>query len=241
MKKLITLITCTMLLVACNNATKEKSNVEKPAETDTISVYENDEQITYTEINVTELPNDIKYEGKIKNAVRWTDKSGDNIVITTETGIYETEKSEHDYNGEDAELFAYHFIISNNKAKQTWKVYDFIHDCPVDIVASFIDNTFQITDLDHNGVAEIWLMYITVCHNDVSPCDMKIIMYEGQQKFAMRGKNKVMFGIDDEGNEHYIGGEYKYDKAFEDGPKVFLEFAKQLWNENITGTTANKF
>ena len=158
---------------------------------------------------------------------------GENIVITTETGIYESKKFKHENDGGDAEIFAYHFIVENNNAKQTWKVYDYISDCPVDIVAEFIDNTFQITDLDNNGVAEIWLMYKTVCHGDVSPSDMKIIMYEGQQKFAIRGENKVMHGIDDDGNEMYMGGEYKIDKAFSDGPIVFLDFAKKLWNKNI--------
>ena len=82
-------------------------------------------------------------------------------------------------------------IFQNNQVIQTWKVYDYIDDCPVDIVASFVKNTFKITDLDNNGVAEIWLMYKTVCHGDVSPSEMKIIMYQGNQKFAMRGENKV--------------------------------------------------
>src|SRR5690606_32482478 len=126
----------------------QNTEPQKTVETHTISVSENDTKIKYTKIDIAELPNSIKYEGKIKNAVRWTDKSGENIVITTETGIYESNKFEHENNGGDAELFAYHFIITNGNAKLTWKVYDFVSDCPVDIVASFIDNTFQVTDLD---------------------------------------------------------------------------------------------
>jgi hypothetical protein len=65
---------------------------------------------------------------------------------------------------------------------------------------------------------------------------MKIIMYHGQQKFAMRGQNKVFSGTDDKGKKYYIGGDYKYDKAFADGPKEFLEFAKKLWDKNIMQT-----
>jgi len=79
-------------------------------------------------------------------------------------------------------------------------------------------------------------MYETVCHGDVSPSDMKIIMYEGQQKFAMRGENKINYGTGDNGQKMYAGGEYKIDDAFSNGPTVFLEFAKKLWNKNITGT-----
>ena len=45
-------------------------------------------------------------------------------------------------------------------------------------------------------------MYKTVCHVDVSPCDMKIIMYQGGQKYAIRGKNKVFYGTWESGIEN---------------------------------------
>ncbi|MFK7058713.1 M949_RS01915 family surface polysaccharide biosynthesis protein [Flavobacterium oreochromis] len=186
------------------------------------------EQITLKKLDLTKLPKGIKYEGKIKTAVRWVDSLGDNIVILTETGIYKSKKFNHENDGRDAELFAYHFIIKDDNAFQIWRIYDFISDCPVDIETKFIKNSFQVTDLNLDGVSEIWIMYKTVCHGDVSPCDMKIIMYQGQQKYAIRGQNKVQLSE----NEFY-GGEYKFDKAFANGPKEFLEFAKKLWNKNI--------
>ena len=180
------------------------------------------EQVKLTKLDITELPSNIKYEGKIKDAVRWTDNLGDNIVITTETGYYQSKK------GNSAELFAYHFIVSNDTVKQTWRVYDFFHDCPTDMYVNFLKNTFQVTDLDNDGIAEIWLMYKTGCSGGVDPFDMKIIMYHGQQKFAMRGQDKVQVSDTD-----FAGGEYKFDSAFIDGPTVFKEFAKNLWVNNM--------
>ena len=193
-------------------------------------------QISVTQLDLTKLPKGIKYEGEIKNAVHWFDSLGDNVVILTETGIYQSKKFKHEDYGHDAELFAYHFIVKNDSASLTWRVYDFISDCTESIEASFIRNTFQVTDLDRNGIAEIWLMYKTVCHGDVSPCTMKIIMYQGNKKYAMRGQNKVCVEIDDDGNRHYLGGEYKFDNAFANGPKAFLEFARKLWDKNIMQT-----
>lgn len=190
-------------------------------------------QISLTQLDLAKLPKGIAYEGKIKTAVRWTDSLGDNVVILTETGIYESKKIQHENNGRDAEIFAYHFIIKEDTASQTWRVYDFISDCPVDIEAQFIKKSFQVTDLNSDGIGEIWIMYKTVCHGDVSPCNMKIIMYEGNQKFAVRGQNKVMIGIDEKGIKHYEGGDYTYDKAFAEGPKEFLAFAKKMWDKNI--------
>jgi hypothetical protein len=187
-------------------------------------------QIKTTNLDTTNLPNGIKFLGNIKTAVRWTDKLGDNIVITTETGetINKTAPSD-DFR--DAALYAYHFIVGKDSTNLTWKVYDFIKECPLDMEANFIKNTFQVTDLNNDGVAEVWLMYKTVCHGDVSPCDMKIIMYQGQQKYAVRGQNKVQVS-----DKEFYGGDYKFDKAFADGPKEFLEFAKKLWNKNIMQT-----
>ena len=225
------------ILQSCDgDSEKQKQGQsEKMLESKKTPIYK-DNMTKPVNISIDKIPAEIKYEGKVKNAVHWTDKLGENIVITTETGIYQSSKFKHEMEGGDAELFAYHFIKSNGDFKQTWKVYDFISDCPVDIVASFIDKTFNITDLNHNGIAEVWLMYETVCHGDVSPMDMKIIMYEGQQKFAMRGKNKIMYGSDENGQKMYDGGKYQIDNAFSNGPTVFLEFAKKLWNKNITGT-----
>ena len=74
-------------------------------------------------------------------------------------------------------------------------------------------------------------MYKTVCHGDVSPCNMKIIMYQGQQKFAMRGQNKVEYA-----KGEFAGGDYKFDQSFVNGPMVFRVFAKQLWDKNIMET-----
>jgi hypothetical protein len=187
-------------------------------------------QINTTRLDTNQLPNGIKVTGKIKTAVRWTDKSGDNIVITTETGEFKSTKATSD-DSRDAELYAYHYIVGNDSTFLLWKVYDFIKDCPLDIQVGFIKNTFQITDLDNDGVAEVWLIYKLACRGDIGPCDMKIIMYHGKLKYAMRGQNKVQ--VSD--NEFY-GGDYKFDKAFTEGPAAFKDFALKLWDKNSMQT-----
>ena len=187
-------------------------------------------QINTTNLDTTNLPNGIKFIGNIKTAVRWADKLGDNIVITTETGeIINKIAPSADFR--DATLYAYHFIVVKDSTNLTWKVYDFIKECPLDMEANFVKNTFQVTDLNNDGVSEVWLMYKTVCHGDVSPCDMKIIMYQGQQKYAMRGQNKVQVS-----DKEFNGGDYKFDKAFIDGPATFRDFAIKLWDKNIMQT-----
>lgn len=183
-------------------------------------------KIDVINLDVNKIPIEIKYNGKIKNVISWNDKMGKNIVLTCETGEYENKNSENE--GRDAELFAYHYITSDNQTTQNWKIYDYIKDCPVDIEANFIKDTLHITDLNNDGIGEIWIMYKTVCHGDVSPSNMKIIMYQGKQKFAMRGENKVKISKNES-----IGGNYNFDNAFNEAPKSFRNFAINLWNNNI--------
>ena len=185
-------------------------------------------QIKTTNLDLTKLPTGINFTGKVKTAVRWTDKSGNNIVITTETGEKTSKKEEPTNDFREAALYAYHYIDSKDSTFLTWKVYDFIKDCSFDIEASFIKNSFQVTDLNNDGVAEVWLMYKTVCTSDVSPCDMKIIMYQRQQKYTMRGQNKVKVS-----EKEFYGGDYKFDNAFLSGPSCFRDFAKKMWDKNI--------
>lgn len=187
--------------------------------------------IKVTSIQVDKLPLDIDYEGNIKDVLSWTDELGEHLIITSETGIYTSPKFAHENEGLDAELFAFHYIISKGESVQTWKIYDYIKDCPVDIEATFLKNTTKVTDLNKNGITEVWLMYKTACHGDVSPCDMKIIMYEGINKYAMRGQNKVQLSEDE-----FYGGDYTFDRAFKQSPKVFKEFAIDMWEKNIIQT-----
>jgi len=184
--------------------------------------------IIFDKLDHSTIPSDIKYEGVVIEAISWNEGGIDHIVVITETGVYQSDKFEHENEGLDAELFAYHYSIVDNNYQRVWKIYDYISDCPVDIEASFIRNTLQLTDLNENGIAEIWLIYKTACRGDVSPSDMKVIMYEAFQKYAMRGQNKVQLSDDE-----VYGGEYTFNRTFLDGPIKFRIFAKELWDKNI--------
>lgn len=173
-------------------------------------------QLKVTKLSKTDIPKSITYKGHIIDAVKYTDKTGDHIVITTETGETPAKKSDTD-DGRDAALYAYHYdITGTDQPKLNWQAYDFISDCPVDIKANYVPGTFAVTDVDNNGIAEIWLVYRTVCHGDVSPSDMKIIMHESDKKYAVRGTSKVKLS-----EKEYIGGTYTFDTAFKAAPAAF--------------------
>ena len=91
-----------------------------------------------------------------------------------------------------------------------------------------------ITDLDKDGISEIWIPYATVCTSEAVPLPMKIIMYEGNQKYAMRGLSHYLDPTVKESNMHpdlkrRIGG--KMDEALLSAPQSFRNYAQQLWNK----------
>ena len=153
-------------------------------------------QIDISKVN--KLPDSIKVKGKVVDAVLWTDSLGVNLVITSQTDIYNSKIS----GLRNQELFADHYLLRNDSSMHLWHVYDFYLDCAVDINARFLKNAFHVTDLDKNGIAEVWLMYYVGC-TGTDVYDLKIIMYEGKTMYAMRGHNKSRLNPS-------AGGDYKY-------------------------------
>lgn len=183
-------------------------------------------QFKLTKLDKTSIPKNIQYSGNIVHAVRWTDSLGDNIVILTATDKMQS-KSATDEGYSDAALYAYHFIASGDSNKLTWRVYDFVKECPVDMFLYFVDKTFAVTDLNKDGKAEIWIMYKVSCQGDVSPIPMKIIMYQDNKKFTVRGTTKVKVSASE-----YMGGNYTFDEAYKNAPVKFRQYAEQLWKKN---------
>ena len=183
--------------------------------------------LTTIQIKESDLPKDIKLSGQLKSAITFSDASGEHLLILTESGEFVSKNADSD-DYRNSELHAFHYLKTNQSFVQTWKVYDFIKECPVDIETEFLPSSPTITDLDNDGIAEIWVIYKTVCHGDVSPSDMKVIMYEDKQKHAMRGRNKVEYAPG-----QFEGGEYNFDQAFNSAPSSFRQFATDLWTKNV--------
>lgn len=185
-------------------------------------------QFKVTRLDKNAVPKNVQYNGNIVQAVRWTDSTGDNIVILTAT---DKTPSKGPAGGRDAALYAYHYLVSGDSIKQTWKVYDYVEDCDVDMDLYFVDNAFAVTDLNKDGKAEVWVMYKNSCRGDVSPAPMKIIMYQDNKKFAVRGTNKVQHSAN-----YYAGGEFTFDDAFKKAPAEFRQYAEKLWKQHQVET-----
>lgn len=172
---------------------------------------------------------DSAIKGKVLKEVPFTDQNSKKVLVLSKSGLYKShpDATNPDYTCGNADIYAYCFDISRSgQPVLLWQIKDFIHDCDSSATAEFTVDSPVITDLDKNGISEVWITYYVGCHGDVSPDGMKIIMYEGNKKYALRGETYV--NVDN----LQVGGKYTTDQAFGSAPDVFRRFADQLWQKN---------
>ena len=161
--------------------------------------------------------------GSIAASKSCTDRLGSGEVV-----LVEEREHSHTCGGEpcaDKYIHAYRFADD----EQIWQINDLVEDCPFSPEIEFLTQGLRITDLDDDGLNEIWVVYRLGCRSDVSPLDMKIIMYEGHKKYAIRGSQRIYV------DGSYDGGEYKMDAAFREGPESFRRYGKNLWIDCANG------
>ncbi len=196
-------------------------------------------------IDKSQIPTECRYSGDLISCSYWLDSLGSNFLILSQSKIIkpkEAIEASKDYellniNGridtvynmdafnKEKELYAYHYIRKNDTLSLLWKLFDFERNCPFDLTLEYLNDNPLITDLNHDGRCESWIIYWLGCRSDVSALDMKLIMHEGQSKYAIRGTRKVRYG----GPNDIDGGIMKKDKSFVTLPKSIVDFAIILW------------
>jgi hypothetical protein len=172
------------------------------------------------EYNLRDIPAGIKFTGSMRSGVKWTDKNGENIIVISETD--ENRKGDFALK----ELYGYQFVKVGEVWEQVWKIQDKIKDCEFDVTLEYLNKSISITDLDNDGTAESTFLYALTCRSDVSPAEMKLLMHEGDSKYAIRGVRTAKIP----GEEPY-GGEMNIDKSFNNAPQEFLVHAKNEWEK----------
>ncbi len=158
-------------------------------------------------------------KGVDSRELRFTDKSGQHVVRFV-LGAEKKKKGEGDSIERSRELVVTHSVGK----KEVWRARDFVQQCEFDLSLEVLEGSIRLTDLDDDGEPEISFLYRLGCRSDVSPLTVKLLLYEGSTKYALRGESRERVG------EHELaGGDFKVDPAFEQAPRPFVEFAKAQW------------
>lgn len=212
------------LFFACNNNQHQITNTEKKDSTSTR--LQPDEPTTGAPaFKVLSFDkNEHFFEDSIKGTVveglSWRDAKSEHRVLFTTIPVKMNKSGQ-----QSGAVYAYCFIQSGGAWQKKWEVKDRVDDCDVDATCEFLPNSFTVTDNDNNGVGEVCFLYKLSCKGDVSPDEKKLIMYEGVNKYAIRGSTILQFA---EGRE---GGDKKIDASFSKAAKPLLDFANGQWDK----------
>jgi hypothetical protein len=216
------------LLFACNN---NQQQIGSTTQNDTASTVPLPGKPTITTPSFKVLSfdkNDQTFKDSIKgtpvDGLSWQDAEGENRVLFTANPV-QLNKS-----GQQAgAVYAYCFIKNATGWNKKWEVKDRIENCEVDATCEFLPGSFSITDNDGNNAGEVTFLYKLSCKGDVSPDEKKLIMYEGVNKYAIRGSTILQFAGGKE------GGDKKIDPSFSKAARPLLDFANSQWDK--FGTT----
>lgn len=256
MKSLL-LVTSIVLLAACNSSSKKDPGQEM----------DDTARMDYPPVTVAkieplkgtagDIPAALKLKGTVTEVWKWNDNTGENLLVLTNVAPYDDpQKNQYGEDGQTAELHAFHYARNGGEYEQVWMMSDAEKACPFDITCHFIKDAVTITDLDADGLAEIKLQYRITCRSDVSPATTKLIMYEGKNKYALRGLSwygmgEAGFDITEsnacletlpgfKGNDDDLVktfGRYESEKEFANAPPEFLSHARYHWIRFVKEST----
>lgn len=247
-----------IILIASSAACCNSSAKKDPGKTASDTANTATDQMTGTAQKIepvkgtaTDVPATIRLKGAVQEVWKWKDNLGENLLITTIVMPYEDKKVSETYGeeGKSAELYAFHYVKKEDgQYRQVWMITDAEKGCPFDLTCEFLKNAISITDLDADGLAETTVQYKLACRSDVSPALMKLIMHEGETKYALRGM--MWYGAPDEKfdvteqnanlenlagykkteEEYYkTWGRYESEKEFAGAPAEFITHARSRW------------
>ncbi len=174
-------------------------------------------------VKQSELPRGVTPRGQFRSGVTFADKKGINYVLFSSKS--KEEAATVDMTSRSEWIFVDLWVVPPKGApRNVLPVRDMVTDCVMgDVDTRFHDAAFSVTDLDHDGIAEITFGYELACRSDVSPATYKLLVIENGAKYILRGTTIVNPG----GGP--MGGTFTPDPAEAKWPAAFLAHAKDVW------------
>lgn len=251
---LLAMLVC---MAACNSSSKKDPNQEMD---DTARM--DHPPVTAVKIEpvkgtAADVPASLTLKGQVQEVWKWNDQLGENLLVLTLMAPFnDPSKNEYGEEGQTSALYAFHYARQEGDYKEVWTMIDAEKACPFDITCRFIKDAVTITDLDADGLAETKLQYRLACRSDVSPSTMKLLMYEGNNKYSLSGLSWYAMGeeafevtesnacletltgykgTDDEYMKTF--GRYQSEKEFAGAPPEFLSHARYHWMRFVKEST----
>lgn len=160
---------------------------------------------------------DMPHKGKVIGGLRWRDAGGDNMLVQSRVDRDGGE------DGLSVFLYANHFVRDPaGKVKLLREVKDRYENCEFDNMTRFLGDASEVTDLDDDGLGEVWFAYVADCTSDITPLTTKLLALENGDKYIIRGRIDSISGYP---------GEKKVDPSLTKGPAAFAAHADAQWTK----------
>lgn len=168
-----------------------------------------------TPLDPARMPRQVQVTGEVVGGLDYSDSSGQHLLVLSQV-------APHGGDEKSAELYAYDWHRVGPNWSQVWKIQDFVKDCPNDLSLAFVQEATAVADNDQDGTAETLVLYRLGCRGDVSPLDQKLLVHEGETKWALRGLAGIEMGD--------IVEKSSYTADFPGAPAATLAWAEQQWS-----------
>ena len=149
------------------------------------------------------------------DTLTWVDKNGVNLLLLETSDII----TDANTNLRSKNLQATHWLKKEGQLIHHWSYQDEITECPVDLEMKFLAAP-QFSDLNNDGIYEIWMMIQKACKGDISPSLVEVIMVdERKAKYFLTAEEQLIFP-----NGTIYGGSYDLED-FTELPIHYQEYA----------------
>lgn len=168
----------------------------------------------------------ISLAAPLVKGVMFQDVKGEHLLLLTKRSSPSKSKPDP-HRMERHELKATHFKKAAKGWIQEWAINDYV-DCPgLDSEANFYLDKVSITDVNNDGHAEVLVPYNLFCGGGVDSKIIKIIMRTKNEKFALRGKSKIVLP----GQESF-GGEMEMDPLLKKNKNAaYRDHLIKIWDD----------
>jgi hypothetical protein len=173
-------------------------------------------------VKAAALPKALLPKDPLDFALRWSDTAnGTNYLVSA---LRESKGDDE----RSSFLTVTHAVCAadGSSCKVLRQIKDAVEQCGEDLTLEIDGDSITVTDLDGNGFSEVAFAYRRSCKGDVSPDELKLMLLEKGEKYAIRGETAIKL------DGKTIGGGMKPDSAaFKKAPPAFLEHAKALFKK----------
>ena len=163
-------------------------------------------------VTEAQLPAGLYRRGQLATAVRWADRQGQHLFAVSTQGRGRPTHDDND--GLRGSILLQRYQLPADTLGDGWQYTLQPRLCRPDQEIPLLRGSLKVTDLNRDGIGEVWVVYYDQCRPNGPGSSRRLLMFQGQQTYRAYPASG--------------GFQYGLDSAFLAGPQRFRTFARHL-------------